>query len=83
MSQQSFEEVLRLARELSPGEQQQLAAELINPPPSPNGAQDGDGEVKTVGDAFRKLGLLGTLTDAPADLATNPKYMEGFGEHAD
>lgn len=26
-----------------------------------------------------KLGLIGLLKDAPADLSTNPKYMEGFG----
>lgn len=26
-----------------------------------------------------KLGLIGMLKDAPADLSTNPKYMEGFG----
>jgi hypothetical protein len=24
--------------------------------------------------------LLGSLHDLPADLTTNPKYMEGFGE---
>jgi hypothetical protein len=24
---------------------------------------------------------LGCIDDGPPDLSTNPKYMEGFGEH--
>ena len=31
-------------------------------------------------DLARKLGLVGCVKDAPADLSTNPKYMEGFGK---
>ena len=27
-----------------------------------------------------KLGILGSAPGLPADLSTNPKYMEGFGE---
>ena len=27
-----------------------------------------------------KLGIIGCIKDAPPDLSTNPKYMEGFGE---
>jgi hypothetical protein len=34
---------------------------------------------ETLGDRMRRLGLLGCITSAPADLSTNPKYMEGFG----
>ncbi len=30
--------------------------------------------------ATLRLGLLGSVQDAPPDLSTNPKYMEGFGE---
>jgi metal-responsive CopG/Arc/MetJ family transcriptional regulator len=26
-----------------------------------------------------KLGIIGCFKDAPSDLSTNPKYMEGFG----
>jgi len=33
--------------------------------------------------AMLRLGLLGCVTDAPSDLSTNPKYMEGFGSRAD
>jgi hypothetical protein len=32
--------------------------------------------------ALARLGLIGCLTDAPADLSTNPQYMEGFGNRA-
>lgn len=39
-----------------------------------------DGGKETVYEAMTRLGLLGCITDAPADLSTNPVYMEGFGE---
>jgi hypothetical protein len=38
----------------------------------------GNGE--TVYEALLRLGLLGSVSDGPSDLSTNPKYMEGFGE---
>ncbi|MBX3413008.1 MAG: antitoxin family protein [Pirellulales bacterium] len=34
-------------------------------------------------DVFLAAGLLGCVKDAPPDLSTNPKYMEGFGEDPD
>ncbi len=30
-------------------------------------------------DAAQELGLIGMITDAPADLSTNNAYFEGFG----
>jgi hypothetical protein len=30
-------------------------------------------------DVASKLGIIASIPDAPADLSTNPKYMEGFG----
>lgn len=30
-------------------------------------------------DGFRALGVIGCMKDGPADLATNPDHMEGFG----
>jgi len=38
---------------------------------------------ETVHAAVVRLGLLGCVTDAPADLSTNPRYMEGFGTHGE
>jgi hypothetical protein len=37
----------------------------------------------SVADAMRAVGLLGCIQDAPADLSSNPSYMNGFGEHGD
>jgi predicted transcriptional regulator len=33
----------------------------------------------TAFDAFKTAGLIGDAKGLPADLSTNPKYMEGFG----
>ena len=44
---------------------------------SPNGAA-----TETVQANLVRLGLLGCVADAPADLSTNPKHMEGFGSRA-
>ncbi len=30
-------------------------------------------------DLAKQMGIIGMIKDAPSDLATNPKYMEGFG----
>ena len=29
--------------------------------------------------ALKEAGMIGMIKDAPPDLSTNPKYMEGFG----
>ena len=31
-------------------------------------------------DLAKRLGLVGCVKNAPSDLSTNPKYMEGFGK---
>lgn len=36
---------------------------------------------ESVYDAMARLGFLGCIKDAPADLSTNPAYMQGFGEN--
>ena len=36
--------------------------------------------VKTAYELGMELGIFGSIEGAPADLSTNPKYMEGFGE---
>jgi hypothetical protein len=38
------------------------------------------GRKESAYDAMKRLGLIGMLKNAPHDLATNPKYFEGFGE---
>jgi len=34
----------------------------------------------TLYEAMEKAGLIGCIKDAPPDLSSNPKYMEGFGK---
>jgi len=36
-------------------------------------------EEETIGQRWRRLGIIGAAKDLPPDLSTNPKYMEGFG----
>ena len=38
---------------------------------------------ESVYDAMVRLNLLGCVKGRPADLSTNPKYMEGFAESDD
>ena len=72
----SFDEVLDKARHLSPEERQQLVRELSQP------ESHADGEQRSIYDALKARGLIGFMTDAPEDLSTNSKYMEGFGQDA-
>ena len=37
-------------------------------------------EEPTLFEVLDEVGLIGCVTGAPADLSTNPKHMEGFGE---
>jgi predicted DNA-binding antitoxin AbrB/MazE fold protein len=46
-------------------------------PPKPSEAAE---TAETLYDILSKDGWIGSLKDAPPDLSTNPKYMEGFGE---
>ena len=47
----------------------------------PTPGTDGNGQQeKSFYDAMLEDGVLGIVKDAPPDLSTNPKYMEGFGE---
>jgi predicted DNA-binding antitoxin AbrB/MazE fold protein len=44
-----------------------------------NGAQSTQSE-PSLFDVLDAAGLVGCITDAPADLSTNRKYLEGFGK---
>ena len=35
---------------------------------------------ETALDAFERVGAIGCVKGGPSDVATNPKYMEGFGK---
>ncbi len=80
MSTNPYDDILKLAERLSPEEQRKLAAELSRRSAAKTG---GSTEVKSLFRALNERGLIGSLTDAPADLATNPEHMEGFGRDGD
>jgi predicted transcriptional regulator len=41
---------------------------------------DEEAQELSYGERLRRSGLIGCIRDAPPDLSTNPRYMEGFGE---
>lgn len=70
-----YEDILKRAREqLSDAERQKLAEELARRSPD-----HPDEAGRTLFDALQERGIIGSIVDAPADLSTNPAYMEGFG----
>jgi hypothetical protein len=49
--------------------------------PRINGREDEGSRPRNLYEAFQSVGAIGCVKDAPPDLATNPKYMEGFGRN--
>lgn len=45
----------------------------------PRASSDVEQTEQTLFQLLDEAGLIGCIKDAPADLSTNPKYMEGFG----
>jgi hypothetical protein len=46
----------------------------------PPRVENGNGQrQRSFYDALNEAGMIGMVKDAPPDLSTNPKYMEGFG----
>jgi hypothetical protein len=83
MPPKTLAEVLEDAKRLPPDDQRRLielltefSATRTEVPKAENG------KVRTLYDALQARGLIGFLKDAPPDLSTNPKYMEGFGQDA-
>ena len=84
MPPKTFDEVLAGAKNLAPEDRQRLIAELARtaPPDETSVPETENGEIRTLFDALNARGLIGCIKDAPPDLSTNPKYMEGFGRDA-
>jgi predicted DNA-binding antitoxin AbrB/MazE fold protein len=58
-------------------QEQQLVSLLIE-----KVAENGDhveAAESTLFEVFDEVGLVGCIKDAPNDLSTNPKYLQGFG----
>lgn len=81
MSTGSYRDILQRVRdELSDEERQQLLEELAKNAPTTNGAA---GSERSLFDVLQDRGLIGFMHEGPTDLSTNPRHMEGFGQHAE
>jgi len=81
MASDQFDDIFqRASQDLNREEQLKLIQELAKLASTVNGADAQP--AKTLYDALNEQEMIGSITDAPADLGTNPRYMEGFGQHA-
>jgi hypothetical protein len=82
LSSDAFEDLLHRARaELTAEEQRRLAEQLSQPAKKVKVARDtGSETVQSLYDALNDRGMIGSITDGPGDLSTNPQHMEGFGQ---
>lgn len=62
---------------------QDVLADLISPAGVRRRNGSGSGPIESAHELGKRLGLYAALEDAPPDLSTNRRYMEGFGERAD
>lgn len=66
--------VLRPLKELKLPEQQHVLVTIIELKEQTHEA------ARSCYDLASELGVIGTAHDTPADLSTNPAYLEGFGK---
>ena len=78
MATDPFDDILKRVAELSAEQRDELIQKIQQPGTHDNGTDSG----RTLFDAFNDHGMIGSITDAPTDWSTNPKYMEGFGKDA-
>lgn len=57
-------------------DQEMVSLSIVKRPP----LCESDQAAPTLFELLDAAGLIGYVTDAPTDLSTNPKYMEGFGK---
>ncbi|QDU56794.1 hypothetical protein [Aeoliella mucimassa] len=74
------QEILAKVEELTEAERAELVSSIMTAKPS-HAAQTDEQPKRSVLDGFKERGMIGSITDAPPDWSTNPKYMEGFGSH--
>lgn len=74
MATHSYDDVLKQAQQLSEQDKSRLIREL-----SRGNAARKANSGKTLGECMEARGLKG-IAAGPADLSTNPEYLDGFGE---
>ena len=84
MSTEAFNNLLQRVRlELTAEEQRRLAEQLRQIVGTNTGPGNGSLAGKSLYDALNERGMIGSITEGPGDLSTNPKYMKGFGQDGD
>lgn len=79
LSEEQKQYLAQLAEQTGKSWDEVLREALVNYRPRTESANGGQEE--SFYDAAMRLGLIGCVKGGPTDLSTNPKYMEGFGEH--
>lgn len=75
MSADPFDDIMKRFDGLNPEERQELIRQLERRQATELNGNSG----RTLLDAFRDHGMVGSITDAPEDWSANRKSMEGFG----
>ncbi len=73
-----FDEILERFGKLSRTEREELIDKLEQHQVPANNGTPSD---QSLLDAFQKRGMIGSIKDAPPDWSSNPKYLDGFGQH--
>jgi len=79
MANDPVDDILKRFDGLAPTERDRLILQLERRQARSNGEDSG----RTLLDTFADHDMIGSITDAPEDWSTNPKYMEGFGKDAE
>jgi hypothetical protein len=81
LTPEQFSLLSDLASRTGRSQQEVLSEALCSyEPVATNGGVSKTAKAESVYDVLHRKGLIGSIDDGPADLSTNPKYMEGFGE---
>jgi hypothetical protein len=77
MAQIPFDDLLKQVDTLTSEQREQLLDKLQS-----GQAKNNLSMGRSLYDALRERGMIGSITNGPGDLSTNPLHMEGFGENA-
>ncbi len=81
MSTNAYNDLLTQAESaLTSNEKRRFAEQLVRSADSGAVAGNEKPLTKSLYDVLNEREMIGSITDSPGDLSTNPKYMEGFGQ---
>jgi hypothetical protein len=74
MSDVAFNELLKHIDDLTVDQRQQLLARLQSERATSQ-------STRSLYDALKERGMIGSITNGPGDLGTNPAHLDGFGDN--